>query len=136
MCDDLVYTIPKSNAFVCVAPSVIVGNSGEVSADVVLISRSVSDTIVIPAEERNEPEVAVPGRPALAFCAIELLRPRLLTVLVLVIVIVRRLFLADSDCNAMSVEERIRFFLTVRVELSDITVFILRGFPAESCKYE
>ena len=120
MSDDLVYTIPKSNAFVCVAPSVIVGNVGE-SAGVVLISRSVSGTLVIPAGERNEPELAAPGRPALAFCAIALLLPRLLTVtLGLFKVIVRRLFLADSDCNAVSLEERIRFFTTVRVELSDV----------------
>ena len=132
MSDDLVYTIPKSNAFVCVAPSVIVGNVGE-SAGVVLISRSVSSTIVIPAEERNEPEVAVPGRPALAFCAIELLRPRRLTVtLGLFIVIVRRLFLADSDCNAMSVEERIRFCLTARVELSDILSSFRSSVDAQS----
>ena len=95
MRDDIVYTLPNRRAEVCVALSVIVGDSVETieDTDVGPVSRTGSDTVVSPAAGGDEPVVPGPGLPTRAFSAIERLRPRLLTVvLTRFTVVLRRRF--------------------------------------------
>ena len=93
MRDVLVYTIPSSKAL-CVTLSLSIGDGKPIGSTVVVpVSGAGTDTVICPAEGNDEQIDALPRLPALAFCAIELLCPRRLTVeLTLFTVVLRRRF--------------------------------------------